>query len=94
VQRKIGMVMHTCNPSTWELKLENLEFKSSLDYIVRSWLKTKPKTKGTGAGRVAQVVEHLPGNREVLSSNPRASQTITKIKQNYLSQYFIQPHLM
>jgi hypothetical protein len=36
------MVVHTCNPSTWEAEAEDLEFKASLGYRVKPYLK-KPK---------------------------------------------------
>jgi hypothetical protein len=39
------VVDHTCNPSTQELRPEDLEFEASLGYIVRPCLKTKTKTK-------------------------------------------------
>jgi hypothetical protein len=42
---QLGVVDHTCNPSTQELRLEDLEFEASLGYIVRPCLKTKTKTK-------------------------------------------------
>jgi hypothetical protein len=29
-----GMVLHTCNPSTWRLRQEDLKFEGSLDYTV------------------------------------------------------------
>jgi hypothetical protein len=36
-----GMVVHTCNPSIWEAEQEDLKFKASLDYTVRSCLKQR-----------------------------------------------------
>jgi hypothetical protein len=30
-------VVHTCNSSTWEAEQEDLQFKVSLDYIVRPY---------------------------------------------------------
>jgi hypothetical protein len=37
---KSGRVAHACNPSTQELKQEDLEFQMGLGYIVRPYLKT------------------------------------------------------
>ena len=33
---QLGMVVHTCNPSTWKVELENSKFNVSLRYKVRS----------------------------------------------------------
>lgn len=30
-----GMVVHACNPCTWKLKWEGLEFKASLNHMKR-----------------------------------------------------------
>jgi hypothetical protein len=42
---KLGMVVHACNPSNWEVEAgEDCEFKASLDYKVRPCLKKLLKT--------------------------------------------------
>jgi hypothetical protein len=37
------MVVHTCNPNTWEAEVEVHKFKASLGYMVRPCLKKKKK---------------------------------------------------
>jgi hypothetical protein len=41
-QRKVDMVVHVYNPSTWETKEEDLKFKVILGYILRPCLNKKP----------------------------------------------------
>jgi hypothetical protein len=31
---KLGIVVHTCNPSIWEAKSEDCEFEANLDYVM------------------------------------------------------------
>jgi hypothetical protein len=42
---KLGMVVHTCNPSTWRLRQEDGEFQASLGYRVKPCLRKKKKGK-------------------------------------------------
>jgi hypothetical protein len=44
VDAELGVVAHTCNPSTGSLKQESHKFETNLGYIVRSSLK-KQKVK-------------------------------------------------
>jgi hypothetical protein len=49
LRKELGMVVHTCNPCTWELRQEDLEFEASLDYTASlrlAWTcETLPQTK-------------------------------------------------
>jgi hypothetical protein len=49
LRKELGMVEHTCNPCTWELRQEDLEFEASLDYTASlrlAWTReTLPQTK-------------------------------------------------
>jgi hypothetical protein len=38
----LGMVVPICNPSTWEVRQVDCEFKDSLGYVVRPCLRKKP----------------------------------------------------
>jgi hypothetical protein len=44
------MMVHICNPSTQEVEKENQEFKASLDYIARLYLRKTLKKKKRGWG--------------------------------------------
>jgi hypothetical protein len=46
---KPGVVIHICNLSTENMRQEDLEFESSLDYIKRPCL-TKKQKLGEGSG--------------------------------------------
>jgi hypothetical protein len=41
--RKLGTVVHACNPSTQEARQEDLELKANLCYTARPCLKKKKK---------------------------------------------------
>jgi hypothetical protein len=43
---KPGVVVHTCDPSIGRLRKEDQEFKASLGYIARPYLKKKKKKSG------------------------------------------------
>jgi hypothetical protein len=63
------VVVHTCNPILWgEVQIEGMRSESNPGYSTRPYLQIN---EGKRTGAVAQVVEHLPGKGEVLSSNPR-----------------------
>jgi hypothetical protein len=47
---KLGMVAQGCNSSTQEAKAGGSEFKASLDYIERFYLKKKTYKKKKGGG--------------------------------------------
>jgi hypothetical protein len=42
---KLVVVVHTCDPSIGRLRKEDQEFKASLGYIARPYLKKKKKKK-------------------------------------------------
>jgi hypothetical protein len=49
------VVVHTCNPSTWETKAGYDEFKVNLGYTVRTSLKKKQNKTKTGKNGSNQV---------------------------------------
>jgi hypothetical protein len=53
-----GVAIHTCDPSTWETETEEPTFDSSLDYIMRPYLK---KTLDTNKQINNQKRKHLLG---------------------------------
>jgi hypothetical protein len=40
-----GMVVHTCNASTWEEEAGVLQVQGQATYIMRPWLKNKNKKR-------------------------------------------------
>jgi hypothetical protein len=42
---RLGMVLHICNPSSWEAKAGGLDVGGSLDYVARPCLKKTQKQK-------------------------------------------------
>jgi hypothetical protein len=62
-------VAHTCNPSTQKAKAGRLGIEDSLGNIARPCIK-KSKAR---AGRVTQVIQHLPSKRE--GKNKKKNQT-------------------
>jgi hypothetical protein len=78
-----------CNPSYLGSRIRKMEFQSQSGQTVHKTLSWKYLTQKR-AGRVAQVVEHLPSNCEVLSSNSSTA------KKNLWSKWMLRPmqHLL
>jgi hypothetical protein len=53
------MMVHICNPSTQEVEKENQEFKASLDYIARLYL--KKEREGGGENRDLEILPSIEG---------------------------------
>jgi hypothetical protein len=74
-------MVHICNPSTQEVEKENQEFKASLDYIARLYLRKTLKKKKKEAGGEP----HLPSKLEA-KFKPHYHQknqiNINKLKKN------------
>jgi hypothetical protein len=64
-------VNHTCNP-TQEAEIRRIVVQSQPRQIVQETLSQKHPTQKR-AGRLAQVVEHLPCKYKTLSSNSSSS---------------------
>jgi calcineurin-like phosphoesterase len=43
--KKLGMVVLTCNPSTWKLRQEDHGLEASLGHIIRPYLQKNKQTK-------------------------------------------------
>jgi hypothetical protein len=70
----VGMVAHTCNPATQEVKVRGSWSKAGLGKSVRPYLKHKLKQKVLGGVVGVQVVEGLPSKLKALCSNSSIAQ--------------------
>jgi hypothetical protein len=58
--------------ATQEVEVRRIKVPSQLGQIVHETVSQKYQTQNR-AGRMTQVLEHLPSKREALSSNPRTA---------------------